>query len=960
MPPFQDDLQAAIGPAYTLERELGGGGMSRVFVAEEVALHRKVAIKVLPPDLAAVLSPDRFRREIELAARLQHPHIVPLLAAGRAESMAGGAPLLYYTMPLVEGESLRARLSRDGAVPVAASIKLLREVADALAYAHARNVIHRDIKPDNILISSQHALVTDFGIAKAIGGALDNGSAGLTSVGFSLGTPAYMAPEQALADPLVDFHADLYAWGVVAYEMLTGQELFPRRSPQQIVAAHLTEVPQPIGQVVPSCPPALAALIMQSLEKEPGRRPKSAADIVARLDDIAMPTPMGTPSVALSPGRKRSRLWIPVAIVLVIAVAVTLRIFGLLPGSSLLSQGVFKDRDRILLADVVNHTRDSLLGGTVTEALRVDLTQSQSVSLLTAAQVQAALERMKRAGPQLLDGTLAREIAQREGAKAVVAAEVSSVGGGYVVSAQLLAASSGDVLAAFRETARDSSGLIDAIGKVSSQLRRRIGESLENIRSDRPLAEVSTSSLSALQKYSEAVRLIEVEGDYTRAGALLEEAVRIDTAFAMAWRKLGANLGNMGELTRASIAIAKAYQYRDRLPERERYMTMGSYFTRVRIDNQKALDAFQNLLVLRPSDGPALHNTALIYGIEKQYDQAIKYYRRAIEADSLNGLTYPNLVSEQLFAGQIDSADRTLQALRQKLPGNQAIPWSAYNIASARWDTASAVRILDSIRLRTADDPGQQAAAVTVLAEAALARGQLDRGQRQIREVIALVEKTGATRRALSRSVWQGTIDIWYRGDRTGGLATLDAAERKYGADSLAVLDQDLLDRAMVNVLGGRLDRARLLVARFEKIEPDQRKPLEASYLGVLGNIAMAEGKHAEAVARLVESVRLDDCVLCGMPDLARAYDGAGQVDSAIAVYQRYLTTPDGDRFDTDNMYLGPSYFRLAQLYEIRHEMDKARDSYTTFIALWKDADPELQPRVAEARKRLAALSGEP
>src|SRR6266581_9761999 len=207
-------LQAALGDAYRIEKELGGGGMSRVFLAQERELERQVVVKVLPPEMAAGLNAERFRREIQLAASLQHPHIAPLLAAGHADD------LVYYTMPLIEGESLRAKLAREGELPIPESVRLLRDVADALAYAHARGVVHRDIKPDNVLVSDHHAVVTDFGVAKAL--SRSGGTSGLTSVGVALGTPAYMAPEQVAGDPGVDHRADIYALGAMAYEMLAG------------------------------------------------------------------------------------------------------------------------------------------------------------------------------------------------------------------------------------------------------------------------------------------------------------------------------------------------------------------------------------------------------------------------------------------------------------------------------------------------------------------------------------------------------------------------------------------------------------------------------------------------------------------------------------------------------------------------------------------------------------------
>jgi len=310
-------LQAALADRYVLERELGGGGMSRVFVAEETELGRKVVIKVLPPDLAAGLSIERFRREIQLAASLQHPHIVPLLAAGHA------GDLLYYTMPLVEGESLRARLAREGELPVPESARILRDVADALSYAHRHGLIHRDIKPDNVLLSDHHALVTDFGVAKALDEAA--GQSTVTATGLALGTPAYMAPEQAAADPHTDQRADIYALGVLGYEILAGRPPFDGASPQAIIAAQLTRAPPPLAESRASVPPALAAIVMRCLEKRPADRWQSAADLLQALEGLDTPRDK-TLATGVTALRRRPLAWRRSLALLALAVGVVVAV----------------------------------------------------------------------------------------------------------------------------------------------------------------------------------------------------------------------------------------------------------------------------------------------------------------------------------------------------------------------------------------------------------------------------------------------------------------------------------------------------------------------------------------------------------------------------------------------------------------------------------------------------------
>ena len=284
MTDLQHDLQTALGENYTIERELGGGGMSRVFVATDRSLRREVVVKVLPPETAGQVSIERFRREIALAARLQHPHIVPLLSAGEA----GGLP--YFTMPYVKSESLRAKLAARGELPITEALRLLREIATALAFAHDAGVVHRDIKPDNVLLSGGSAMVTDFGVAKAIGASTTEGGSGLTSLGVALGTPAYMSPEQASADPTVDHRADIYAWGVLAYEMLTGSTPFAGRPSSSVLAAHVMETPEPIERRRAGLPPALASLVMRCLAKRPADRPQSTEELVHALDAITTPS----------------------------------------------------------------------------------------------------------------------------------------------------------------------------------------------------------------------------------------------------------------------------------------------------------------------------------------------------------------------------------------------------------------------------------------------------------------------------------------------------------------------------------------------------------------------------------------------------------------------------------------------------------------------------------------------
>jgi len=275
-----DELRIALADRYTVERELGHGGMATVYLARDRRHDRDVAVKVLDQAITSG-GAERFLREIRIAAKLTHPHVLGVHDSGET----GG--LLYYVMPYVDGETLRQRLTREGALPIGDSVRLMRELADAVAYAHTRGVMHRDLKPENVLLSAGHAVVADFGIAKALAAATQDGSAavaGLTSTGMAVGTPAYMAPEQVVGDATMDHRADLYSLGVISYEMLTGNHPFAGRTAQSIAAAHLTETPAPLVERRKDVPPALAAIVMRLLAKDPAARPQSADEVVRALD----------------------------------------------------------------------------------------------------------------------------------------------------------------------------------------------------------------------------------------------------------------------------------------------------------------------------------------------------------------------------------------------------------------------------------------------------------------------------------------------------------------------------------------------------------------------------------------------------------------------------------------------------------------------------------------------------
>ena len=520
-------LQSALGGAYTLERELGGGGMSRVFLAAETALDRTVVLKVLPPELVQAVSTERFRQEIRLAARLHHPHIVPLLAAGQADG------LLYYTMPFVEGQSLRARLAASGELPVHEAVRLLRDVAAALGYAHERGIVHRDIKPDNVLIAGGEALVTDFGVAKALSAAATDDGSGLTSLGVALGTPAYMAPEQAAADPHVDQRADIYAFGCLAYEVLTGAPPFVGRTPQALLAAQATQAPESCERRRSGLPPDLTDLVMRCLGKRPADRPQTAAEVLQALDGVLTPAAGLAPTAvttAIRSDRRRSRIIEIAAATVVLAVAAGIGAWLVSTRASAPSRRI----ERMALLPLENATGDA------TQAFVADGLTREFISALTSGGVRvigyASVSRYAATGTSL------ERIADELGVDAVALGAVRQTSPRLQVALELTDPVSRENLWA-RTYIVDSSDIAGLANRAARELAGAMGGRAplvaDAIISSRNVARPSGAAYAEFLLGRHASRAWTPEG-YQRTIDHYSRAVTRDSNFAAAWAGLAA------------------------------------------------------------------------------------------------------------------------------------------------------------------------------------------------------------------------------------------------------------------------------------------------------------------------------------------------------------------------------------------------------------------------------------
>jgi len=972
MAELSERLQAALGTAYRVEKELGGGGMSRVFVAEETRLARRVVIKVLPPDLALEMRVDRFNREIQLSASLQHPHIVPLLAAGGADD------LLYYTMPLVEGEALRTRLSRDGELPVRDAVRILKDVADALAYAHARGVVHRDIKPDNVLLSGHHAVVADFGVAKAVSQAKTE--SGLTSVGVALGTPAYMAPEQAAGDPNIDARADIYAFGAMAYEMLTGRPPFAGLAPHQMLAAHVTEPVVPITDRRATIPPALAELVMACLAKNPADRPQSANEVLQALDGMA--TPSGSQSVTSPVATMRHLLRRPrnkmlaVAILAIVVVAAGWIAFRPRVAATL-------DPNRVAIAPF------DVLGGTDLALWREGLVDVLSHSLDGAGPLRTAsptlvVRRWSGRG----DSQSAQALGTETGSKTVVFGSLVRAGSDSVrLTATVLDVAGPSVLGEIeiRENADRMDRLADSLTvRVLRELGRTRAIGL--VRS----ASLGSHSLPAFKAFLQGEQFLR-RSEWDSSVAYLERAIALDTGFTLAWSHAGMAAGWQH---RADDSVSRAYKLRagalnHGLAPRESLIVQaeslasvvyaGPLNLGVRLYGygRRMIGTLDEAVRRYPNDpelwymlGDARYHAGALAGLSPR--ASLDAFDRAIALDSAFTPSYVHAIPLSLEFGGADAGRRYATRFLE-----------AGGMGTYAKSTSEVLNLLD---------PRTRSAAIAFLADSADDH--------------------------LFQTVWL-SINRWLDDDETT-LAVIRArvaAEQRKGTHSnfaVFALPMSLGNRGHIKEAAARTTFPVLVaqLAMLGGIAPDSAARLARSWVGKPGEGHMVL---APLLAAQHDTVGLQNAIRFvesrqrplppNMPAIAvdilgyltitnRAYLALARGDSAEAL-RSFDSRPDSACFggcwidDVVHVQLLAARGRLADAaarlerplggfaggivpFEVLRALERGRVNeglgnreraiagYTFVVQAWRTADPDLQPFVTEARTALARLNAEP
>jgi len=593
-PPL-DRLRRALAGRYTIERELGRGGMATVYLADDLKHERKVAVKVLRPELAATLGAEQFHQEIKIAAQLTHPHILTLIDSGDADGF------LYYVMPYIEGESLRDKLAYEGELPITDAVRILRDVVDALAEAHDKGVVHRDIKPDNVLLARQHALVTDFGVAKAVSRAA--GRQQSTPTGVALGTPAYMAPEQAAGDPHVDHRADIYGVGVVAYELLTGRTPFLSTTSQMMLSAHVHDTPAAVSKYRESVPPELERVVMKCLEKKAADRWQSAEEMLRQLDALVGPSPGLMP---VSVGRAAKRRWLVAGAAAAVIIAV-IAVVAFLPRGT----RVALDSDRVLVAVFENQTGDPSLdplGAMAGHWITQGLQKSALVQVVPWVEAQQASQYVES---EAAAGNLRNRVtalARETGAGTVISGAYYRRGETIQYQVEVTDVIQGKSLGAVGPEIAPIDSPDDAIEPMMQRVMGLLAVSFDERLATAARGVSEPPTLAAYRAFDEGLQLYMLSAHDPGAIPHFYRAFALDSSFITPLFYATHVHNNSGQWTTADSLVAIVERFRNRLSAYDRYW-LDYLKAHLAGDSQAALLAIRRAAELAPGS-KAVYNRA--------------------------------------------------------------------------------------------------------------------------------------------------------------------------------------------------------------------------------------------------------------------------------------------------------------------------------------------------------------